>query len=83
MEQDISNKQWRRTAWGRLKFELAGIAFARKIGQTPEDIHHIPLRHIITSFLITTVLVVTILVPLPGSHPLNGDMASALFSLLA
>ena len=53
------------------------------LGRPPQDIHHIPLRHIITSFLITTVFVVTILVPLPGSHPLNGDMASALFSLLA
>lgn len=36
-EQDISAAQWRRTARGRLKFELAGIAFARKHGLTPED----------------------------------------------
>ncbi|MBI2847590.1 MAG: hypothetical protein HYX83_00280, partial [Chloroflexi bacterium] len=31
------NRNWRRTAHGRLKFELAGIAFARKTGLTPED----------------------------------------------
>ncbi len=37
MAQDIIGRQWRRTAWGRLKFELAGIAFARKSGLTPED----------------------------------------------
>ena len=36
-EQDIIKKQWWRTARGRLKFELAGIAFARKNGFTPED----------------------------------------------
>ncbi len=35
-KQDIS-RQWRRTARGRLKFELAGISFARKHGLTPED----------------------------------------------
>ncbi len=35
--QDIIGRQWRRTARGRLKFELTGIAFARKMGQTPED----------------------------------------------
>ena len=35
-KQDIS-RQWRRTARGRLKFELAGIAFARQHGLTPED----------------------------------------------
>ena len=34
---DIIKQQWRRTARGRLKFELAGIAFARKHGLTPED----------------------------------------------
>ncbi|MEK7354329.1 MAG: hypothetical protein AABZ77_07485 [Chloroflexota bacterium] len=37
MKQDSINQQWRRTARGRLKFELAGIAFARKHGLTPED----------------------------------------------
>ena len=37
MEQEFIKKQWRRTARGRLKFELAGIAFARKNGRTPED----------------------------------------------
>ena len=37
MEQDIINRKWRRTARGRLKFELAGLAFARKSGFTPED----------------------------------------------
>ena len=37
MIQDIIGRQWRRTARGRLKFELAGIAFARKMGQNPED----------------------------------------------
>ncbi len=30
-------RNWRRTARGRLKFELAGLAFARKHGLTPED----------------------------------------------
>ena len=37
MEQDNINRRWRRTARGRLKFELAGVAFARKSGFTPED----------------------------------------------
>ena len=37
MKQDRINQRWRRTARGRLKFELAGIAFARKHGLTPED----------------------------------------------
>ncbi len=37
METDNVQRQWRRTARGRLKFELAGIAFARKSGFTPED----------------------------------------------
>lgn len=37
LEQNNVNQQWRRTARGRLKFELAGIAFARKHGLTPED----------------------------------------------
>jgi hypothetical protein len=37
MVQDTDKKRWRRTAWGRLRFELAGIAFARKSGLTPED----------------------------------------------
>lgn len=37
MEQDIINRHWRSTAQGRLRFELAGIAFARKSGFTPED----------------------------------------------
>ena len=36
-KQNTINQQWRRTARGRLKFELAGIAFARKHGLTPED----------------------------------------------
>lgn len=34
---DSANQSWRRTAISRLKFELAGISFARKMGQTPED----------------------------------------------
>jgi hypothetical protein len=37
MTQDNTTRQWHRTARGRLKFELAGIAFARKSGFTPED----------------------------------------------
>ncbi len=37
MESEFIKRRWRRTAWGRLKFELAGIAFAIKSGQTPED----------------------------------------------
>ncbi len=37
MEQDFNKRSWHRTAWGRLRFELAGIAFARKSGLTPED----------------------------------------------
>lgn len=37
MKQDTINQQWRRTARGRLKFELAGISFARKHGFTPEQ----------------------------------------------
>ncbi len=37
METADVQRQWRRTAWGRLKFELAGLAFARKNGFTPED----------------------------------------------
>ncbi len=37
IEKTETNRQWRRTARGRLKFELAGIAFARKHGLTPED----------------------------------------------
>ncbi|MBI4188338.1 MAG: hypothetical protein HY529_03925 [Chloroflexi bacterium] len=32
-----SKKHWHRTARGRLKFELAGVAFARNKGFTPED----------------------------------------------
>lgn len=37
MKQDLINRRWRRTARGRLKFELAGLAFARKAGFTAED----------------------------------------------
>ncbi len=37
MKQDNTTRRWHRTAWGRLKFELAGLAFARKNGFTPED----------------------------------------------
>ncbi len=37
METEFIEKRWHRTARGRLKFELAGIAFARKSGGTPED----------------------------------------------
>ncbi len=37
MEQDLIKRRWRRTARGRLKFELAGLAFAIKSGFTPED----------------------------------------------
>ncbi|MBI2850072.1 MAG: hypothetical protein HYX80_03405 [Chloroflexi bacterium] len=34
---DNTRRSWRRTALGRLKFELAGLAFARKHGLTPEE----------------------------------------------
>jgi hypothetical protein len=34
---DSLERSWRRTARGRLKFELAGIAFARKHGLAPEQ----------------------------------------------
>ncbi len=37
METDNVQRWWHRTAWGRLKFELAGLAFARKSGVAPED----------------------------------------------
>ena len=37
MNQDLTGRRWRRTARGRLGFELAGVAFARKAGFTPED----------------------------------------------
>ena len=37
MKTDDIQKQWYRTAWGRLKFELGGLAFARKNGFTSED----------------------------------------------
>ncbi len=37
MKQDNTTRLWHRTARGHLKFELAGIAFARKSRQTPED----------------------------------------------
>ena len=37
MEQDTISRQWRRTARGRLRFELSGIAFARAMGFAPED----------------------------------------------
>ncbi len=37
MESEFIKRRWRRTARGRLKFKLAGIAFARKNGLTPED----------------------------------------------
>ncbi|MBI2852082.1 MAG: hypothetical protein HYX84_03135 [Chloroflexi bacterium] len=34
---DSENLKWRRTAISRLKFELAGVSFARKMGLEPED----------------------------------------------
>ncbi|MDP2730533.1 MAG: hypothetical protein Q8O55_08615 [Dehalococcoidales bacterium] len=37
MEQKDTINRWYRTAWGRLKFELAGLAFAMKNGFYPED----------------------------------------------
>ncbi len=37
MEQDLIKRRWQSTARGRLKFELAGLAFACKNGFTPED----------------------------------------------
>ena len=37
MGQEDNTNRWRRTAWGRLKFELAGLAFAMKNGFYLED----------------------------------------------
>ena len=37
MKQDASSRSWRRTARGRLKFELTGLAFAKNAGYTPEQ----------------------------------------------
>ncbi|MBI4186128.1 MAG: hypothetical protein HY530_01305 [Chloroflexi bacterium] len=37
MPLNSTQKRWRRTARGRLKFELAGVAFSRKAGLAPED----------------------------------------------
>jgi hypothetical protein len=37
MKTDDIQRQWHRTAWARQKFELGGLAFARKSGFTPED----------------------------------------------
>jgi hypothetical protein len=37
LEQDPGSGSWRRTARSRLKFELAGVAFAQKHHLTPED----------------------------------------------
>ena len=37
MKQDSDSRPWLRTARSRLKFELAGIAFAQKHDLTPED----------------------------------------------
>ncbi len=34
---DDARRLWRRTARARLRLELAGIAFARGVGRTPED----------------------------------------------
>ncbi|MBI2860125.1 MAG: hypothetical protein HYX91_01295 [Chloroflexi bacterium] len=37
MEQDENTRRWHRLARRSLKLELAGIAFARKTGHTPEE----------------------------------------------
>ena len=37
LKQNAGKQSWFRTAVSRLKFELAGIAFARKMRLTPED----------------------------------------------
>lgn len=37
MERDDVRKRWHRTAWSRLKLELAGLSFAIKRGATPEE----------------------------------------------
>lgn len=37
MQEDITKQRWQRTARGRLRFELAGLTFARKSGASPED----------------------------------------------
>lgn len=36
-DESTVNRNWRRTARGRLRFELSGIAFAKAHGLTPED----------------------------------------------
>ncbi len=52
------------------------------MGHTSQRGHPIPIPHLVTSFLIIALILATIVVPLSASHPLNGDMASTLFSYL-
>ncbi len=51
-------------------------------GHTSQRGLRIPIPHFATSFLIIALILATIVVPLPSSHPLNGDTASTLFSYL-
>ncbi len=53
------------------------------MGHTSQRGVRIPIPHLVTSLLIIAFILTTIVVPLSASHPLNGDMASALFSYLA
>ncbi len=53
------------------------------MGHTSQRGVRIPIPHLVTSFLIIALFLATIVAPLSASHPLSGDMASALFSYLA
>ncbi len=53
------------------------------MGHASQCGHRIPIPHLITSFLIIALIIVAIVAPLSGSHPLNGNMASTLFSFSA
>ncbi len=53
------------------------------MGHTSQRGLRIPIPHLVISFLIIVLILATVVAPLSGSHPLNGDMASTLFSYLA
>ncbi len=53
------------------------------MGHTSQRGVRIPIPRLVTSFLIVALILATIVAPLSASHPLSGDMASALFSYLA
>lgn len=53
------------------------------MGHTSQRGVPIPIPHLATSFLIIVLMLTIIVAPLSASHPLNADVASALFSYLA